>query len=380
MPVASPFTMCPKQAGGYHRMKIVRSLLLFFSPCILLLSCHAQDKPGAAGALDAFIRTKGDSIYKAEKVPGIFIGVLNKGKRSYYQFGYANPSTQTVFDSSTIFEIGSITKTFTAYVLETVLKEKNISDTSFILPYLPDSVRRNTALGNIRFIHLLNHTSGLPRLPANIDIRSKQPYENYTAELLFAFLNTHTPKPPGQFEYSNLAFGLAGVLASSLTHKSYATLLEEYIFQPFHLLKPGDNFETTGKKSQGHFNKDTVAFWKFDALAPAGALKCSGDEVLTYLQTISNPPAAAKPVIDSLLSPTFNLPPGMKVGRGWFIQQNEKQPPVYWHNGGTYGFSTYAAFVKEKDVAVIIAINQFNKNAAADKLGRELIDFLVNRQ
>lgn len=356
-------------------------LLLFTTLIIVLLSCKAQDKPRSANTLDAFVLAKGDSVLKADKVPGIFIGVLNKGKRSFYQFGYADPATKMIFDSSTVFEIGSITKTFTAYVLETVLKEKNISDTAFILPYLPDSVRSNKTLGAIRFIHLLNHTSGLPRLPANIDIQSKQPYENYTADLLFTYLKKCTPRPPGKFEYSNLAFGLAGFLAASISQKTYASLLNDHIFQPFHLLKPGDNFETSGKKSQGYFGPDTASYWKFDVLAPAGALKCNGNEVLTYLQTVSDPPSFAKGIIDSLLSPTFVIPPGsvMSVGRSWFIQKEDKRPIIYWHNGGTYGFSTYAGFIRGEDKAVIIAINQFNKNAGADKLGRDILQFLIDQ-
>lgn len=361
---------------------MIRLLLFLSLPLIVLLSCKAQEKSPSAAPLDAFVLAKADSIFKADKLPGIFVGVLNKGKRSFYQFGYADPATKTFFDSSTVFEIGSITKTFTAYVLEMILKEKNISDTAFILPYLPDSVQTNKALNSIRFIHLLNHTSGLPRLPDNIDIRSKQPYENYTADLLFAYLKKCTPRAPGKFEYSNLAFGLAGFLASSISQKTYAALLNEFVFQPFHLLKPGDNFETDGKKSQGYFGPDTASYWRFDVLAPAGALKCNANEILSYLQTISDPPSFAKNIVDSLLSPTFTVSPTMRVGRSWFIQQNEKQPLVYWHNGGTYGFSTYGGFIKGEDIAVIIAINQFNKNAGADWLGREILRFLAigNRQ
>lgn len=362
-------------------MNLVRLLLSIILPIPALISCKEQDKPRSTDTLDAFVLAKGDSIFKTDKVPGIFVGVLNKGKRSFYQFGYADPTTKALFDSSTVFEIGSITKTFTGYVLETVLKEKNISDTAFILSYLPDSVRSNKALGAIRFVHLLNHTSGLPRLPDNIAIQSKQPYEDYTADLLFTYLKKSTPLPPGKFEYSNLAFGLAGFLASSISQKTYAALLNDYIFQPFHLLKPGDNFETSGKKSQGYFGPDTVSYWKFDVLAPAGALKCSANEMLTYLQTISDPPSFAAGVIDSLLSPTFTLSPVMHVGRAWFIHKEDKQPIIYWHNGGTYGFSTYAGFIKGEGKAVIIVINQFNKNAGADKLGKDILQFLTsNRQ
>ncbi|MFZ1369400.1 MAG: serine hydrolase, partial [Ferruginibacter sp.] len=112
---------------------------------------------------DDSIQYLADSLYSKEKLPGIFIGILNNGKRSFYQAGFADPDRQMPFDSSTTFEIGSITKTFTAYVLTAVLMENNISETGPVINYLPDSVRQNQHLSSISFLSLMNHTSGLPR-------------------------------------------------------------------------------------------------------------------------------------------------------------------------------------------------------------------------
>ncbi len=59
----------------------------------------------------------------------------------------------------------------------------------------------------------------------------------------------------------------------------------------------------------------------------------------------------------------------MKVCRAWHTLQQKDKPVIYWHNGGTYGFSTFAAFLKNTDQAVMIVINRFNSNNISDNLG-----------
>lgn len=337
-----------------------------------LLSCNAQHNKIETG-LDSFINKKGDSLFKSQKIPGMFIGISDNGIRKYYSFGYANPDKKMPFDSATIFEIGSLTKTFTAYVLEMALKEKSISDSSSIINYLPDSVQKNKALQKITFLNLMNHTSGLPRLPDNIALESMQPYENYDEKLLFAFLKDCQPKMPGQYEYSNLAFGLAGVLSTIISKKPYSSLVNEYIFYPMQIRRSGENLVGV-KESQGFFDNTPVDFWKFDAFSGAGSLICSANEMLTYFKHISSPDnERTKQVIDKLLEPTSLVRPGVNICRAWHTIEEGNKPVIYWHNGGTYGFSTFGAFIKEKDKAVIIVINQFNKNNICDEFGISII-------
>ncbi len=330
---------------------------------------------------DDSIQYLADSLYSKEKLPGIFIGILNNGKRSFYQAGFADPDRQMPFDSSTTFEIGSITKTFTAYVLTAVLMENNISETGPVINYLPDSVRQNQHLSSISFLSLMNHTSGLPRLPDNLKmVNIRQPYETYGANELYTYLKSCTPKPDGKSIYSNLGAGLAGVLAERISGKSFVTLADQYILQPFKMGNPAKAL--TQHKSQGYFAaNDKTPYWNMNILAPAGGLTSTGNDMLTYLENMCFPKTGkSKAIINKLTAQTVAITPRVAVGLGWHIINDKDQPPVYWHNGGTYGFSTFAAFVKDKSKAVIVVINQFNKNGAGDGLGIVIIKKLIREE
>lgn len=322
--------------------------------------------------LATFVQANIDSVYKTDKVPGIFVGILNNGNRSWYNAGFTRPDEQLPFDSATVFEIGSITKTFTAYVLTAVLTEKQIPDTGKIISYLPDSVQQNNQLGNISFQSLMNHTSGLPRLPGNMKLDNKVPYDDYTAAKLFAFLKTCTPKPDEKSNYSNLGAGLAGVLAVRISGKAYEQLINQYFFEP---ATSGGNH----KFSQGYFaTNEKAEFWNMDVLAPAGGLKYTAEQMINYLQLMCFPESEnARFVVDKLTTQTIAINRQVGVGLGWHLLKFNNQPPVYWHNGGTYGFSTFCAFVKNKSKAVIVVINQFNKNAPCDALGIKIINRMI---
>lgn len=354
------------------------SFVLFI---LSFLACNSQEKTNTNNTANP-IQAKVDSLYTAENLPGIFVGVLDKGKRNYYGAGFADPDKKMSFDSATLFEIGSITKTFTAYVLVSVLNEKKISDTSSILTYLPDSVQQNKKLASISFLSLMNHTSGLPRLPQNLNLNKNPmaPYDDYTSGDLFAYLKTCSPQPDGKSNYSNLGAGLAGVLAERISGKTYAELLDQYIFLPFKIVTPDKSIAKSDNKSQGYFMDGNKSdYWNMNVLVAAGGLKCSASEMLTYLQTMSVPTNEdAKKIIDQLLAPTVKISPVMKVGRGWHIAAKENNKAVYWHNGGTYGFSTFGAFYPGEDKAVIVVVNQFNKNAVSDQLGMWLIKQLAD--
>jgi len=336
-----------------------------------IISCTAQKN---ADTLDAFINCKADSLLKAQELPGIFIGISNNGQHHFYNFGYAVPDKKLPFDSTTMFEAGSITKTFTAYIVESVLRDKGISDSSLITAYLPDSVKQNKALGNITFLSLMNHTSGLPRLPDNIDLNSMAPYDTYNSVQLFHYLKIAVPKPGGKSNYSNLGMGLAGVLAERISGKTYATLLDEYIFLPFKLVPADRSISSTNNKSQGYFQNEKSEYWNMDVLAPAGGLKCTSTEMLAYLKEMGSPTTErSKGIINKLLQPTVNINPSMNVCIAWHTLEQKDKPVIYWHNGGTYGFSTFAAFIKGGEKAIIVVVNKFNSNVVSDGLGMSIM-------
>ncbi len=356
-------------------MKIFRCYLVIIVTGTFMAAC--QSATSSQNEPVHFIQRKADSLQKTEKLPGIFIGILRDQQRDYYGSGYARPDNKQAFDSATLFEIGSISKTFTAYVLESVLKEKNISDSASILSYLPDSVQQNRKLAPITFLSLLNHSSGLPRLPDNMDLMANpmSPYDDYSDEDLFAYLKICTPQPDGHSNYSNLGAGLAGVLARRISGENYETLARRYVFTPFGITQhPDSTIAGTLNKADGFFNGSKAPYWSAKALAPAGGLKCSAEELLSYLHNIAIPPVGVpSQIISTLLEPTLRVTPEVSVCRAWHTMEEKDKPVIYWHNGGTYGFSTFAGFLKGKDIAVVIVINAFDKNKIADHLGFEIL-------
>ena len=341
----------------------------------LLLALCGQLQPAASRQknIDSFIQKKGDSLLTTEKLPGIFVGLMHGNNKRFFNFGFADPDKKKPFDSATIFEAGSITKTFTAYILENVLQANKISDTTSILPYLPDSVQTNKALSAVCFLSLLNHTSGLPRLPNNLPLTSSAPYDNYTATDLFAYLKQCKPKPDGESNYSNLGAGLAGWLAERIAGKDFNTLLKTDVLRPFGMK---DALAVNSRKAQGYFGTSKQPFWNMNVLYPAGGVHCSANDLLNYLQDMSLPDSKKEvqtTVIEKLLQPTVAITPAMHVGRAWHTLEQNRKPIIYWHNGGTYGFSTFAAFVRETKLAVVVVVNQFNKKAVSDGLGIAII-------
>ena len=340
---------------------ILVALLLHFSN-----SVKSQDL--------SFIQKQIDSVYAKEKlVGGVLVGILDNDKRSFYTTGYAVPYDKILFDSNTIVEIGSITKTFTAYILLQVLKEKIIDENNSIISYLPDSVQVNESLLKINFLNLINHTAGLPKIPSNL-IFSQTPYDNYELKHLYGFLKKFEVKSVGKYDYSNLGFGLAGVLAERISGKSYQGLLQKYVFKPFGMLKNSK----TSQKAQGYFDGNKSVFWNMNCLAPAGGIQCSANDMLSYLSNISIPKKKNQSFVDSLTSQTISINKRIQMGRGWHIYTSKNGNKFHWHNGGTYGFSTFTAFSKNTNKGFFMVINEFNKSQISDKIGFDLINSFLN--
>ncbi|PJE46655.1 MAG: hypothetical protein CUR34_08490 [Sediminibacterium sp.] len=324
------------------------------------------------------IQAKLDSLFKLNTVPGILVGSSVKGKHQFYTVGFADKKLNLAFTPETQFEIGSISKTFTAFILESVLQENNIADTILITQFLPDSLIKNKAITNIQILHLLNHTSGLPRLPENIGIPQDrlQPYANYDKEQLYYYLSKADPQTFGRVAYSNLGAGLAGVIAENISGKSYEQLLSEYINKPFQLKHTGIQSAKKMPKATGYFGNEVATYWNMNVLVGAGGIKSDATDLLKYLDFISSNQSI--PVVKSVLQKTTQLNKQVAISKAWHIIEKNGKSLLYWHNGGTYGFSTFAAFNPTTQNSIIVVINAFNKNDIADRLGIEIMTNLLN--
>ncbi|MDX1548461.1 MAG: serine hydrolase domain-containing protein, partial [Rhodothermales bacterium] len=137
---------------------------------------------------------------------GVFIGVVGPEGTRTASFGRLSADRPEAPDSTTLFEIGSITKVFTALLLAEMAGRGEVALDDPIADYLPDTLDVAFA-DRVTLAHLATHTSGLPRLPTNIVFEEPwDPYAAYDEGDLYAFLEEHelAREPDAEYEYSNL--------------------------------------------------------------------------------------------------------------------------------------------------------------------------------
>jgi CubicO group peptidase (beta-lactamase class C family) len=344
-----------------------------FTICIALctLSSFAQK------ALPAEVVTSINARISNGYSPSIAIGIIDKDGPQYYLFGTKTAVGQPV-NEHTIYEIGSISKTFTGILLAQAVLDGQVKTDDPAQKYLPEGVKLPTRDGKqITLGHLSDHTSALARMPTNFAPKDPtNPYADYTVEQMYAFLNgyTLTRDIGAQYEYSNLAQGLLGHILSLKAGTSYETLMLNKIATPLGMKETKITFDEKMKQNlaMGYSQGVQVSNWDIPTLAGAGAIRSSVHDMLIYL-------AANMGLKKSKLYPAMQLAHqarhdkpggGTRVGLGWHISKGA-EGDVIWHNGGTGGYRTFAGYVQETGRGVVVLTNS---DKGADDLGMHLLN------
>ena len=145
---------------------------------------------------------------------GVVAAFLDGDRRSVTVYGQSGSPNNRPLDGDTVFEIGSITKVFTALLFADMVLRGEVAPDDPAAKFLPASVKMPDFEGApITLLDLATYTSGLPRMPSNFAPKDpKNPYIDYTAERLYDYLSNHKLgfKPGKHYEYANLGFGLLG--------------------------------------------------------------------------------------------------------------------------------------------------------------------------
>lgn len=252
-------------------------------------------------------------------------------------------------DQQALFELGSITKTFTALLLADAVTRGLIKLDDPVETALPDRLKLRDSQGApLRWVDLATQRSGLPRLPSNLTVRPEltDPYATYDWPQMAAFLSGWRADKPRDtaYEYSNLGFGLLGQALGFLQQRDYATLLRERVLVPLGMADQIFLSPPAGRRFLDGHDKSgkPVDHWTFrPAMAGAGALLGSTRGLARYAQ-------AAMGQFDHPLKEAFALClrrhgardiPGAGIGLAW----NSAALPgriAFNHDGATFGFST----------------------------------------
>ncbi len=312
-----------------------------------------------------------------DETPGLAMAWIENGQSHFISYGLANIEFKEPVTSKTLFEIGSITKTFTCSVLSYLVQQHELALTDRAQRYLPSTIQLPEKNGKpILLLHLATAHSGLPRLPGNLSPADPtNPYIDYTEKDLTAYLNNCElgSEPGSKYEYSNLGMGLLGFILTQKKGEPYSQLIKQIILKPLSMNQTFISGETKSKVlATGYMDKNPVKAWTWNnqsVIAGAGGIVSSSEDMLRYI-------TAQMATDKSILTAAFQEAhkertdagsKSMQIGLGWHIRDHK----YVWHNGGTGGFRSFAGFDPEKKRAIVILTNSTN---GADDLGFHWLD------
>jgi Beta-lactamase class C and other penicillin binding proteins len=239
---------------------------------------------------DLFVDSVANAYLKQQNTQSLAIGILKNGQTKTYFYGETAKGNQTPPTKTSIYEIGSLSKVFTAILLSNLVEEGTITLDQPISLFLPDTLKKNEELSKITFQMLANHTSGLPRLPDNLDkvkgFNENDPYKTYDKKALYNYLSSFKNKknPGEEYEYSNLGYAVLGDIICGIYKKSYEQLVKDIIGKPLDMNNTFQVLDPKRKDTFKVYNKDgqEVIPWSFDAFGPAGGLKSTLEDLLKF--------------------------------------------------------------------------------------------------
>jgi D-alanyl-D-alanine-carboxypeptidase/D-alanyl-D-alanine-endopeptidase len=296
---------------------------------------------------------------------GSIVAIHENNKTTYLTFGESGRAENPAIDENTLFEIGSITKTFTGLLYAIAIQKKMISENATIQDILPSY--KNHKTGKIKLVDLTTHRSGLPRLPCNFfneRYNTINPYAHYTEKDLLEGLKDEAFKqdekcvlkdaPTPSLEYSNFGSSLLGYLISKKMGTTYPALVKAWILQPLNMqetfIEVPAKFKD--KLAQGYNQKlEPTSYWGRDIFYGSGAIYSTASDLIKYSQAHLYP---EKTELAQALLMTQKIRfenEQSRIGINWFITPGGS----IWHSGMTGGFSSMLKiYLKNKNIVLAL--------------------------
>ncbi len=310
------------------------------------------------------------------KHQSLFVGIIDENDIEYYFYG-DTAKDENPIDENTLFEIGSVTKVFTALILADMVEKGEVNLNDPIDKFLPEEISTPSKNGRtITLFDLATHSSGLPRMPDGFPIMDMDEQFQYDREEMYDSLSkVELSREIGsKYEYSNFGVALLGHILSLQAGQSYEELLQERVLDKFRM-------ESTCVKQcdalRDRFAKPHILGFAANELnlsedmVGAGEIRSSGKDMLSFL-------SYAMGLKDSDLRNSFELTQKvnrqiddkLSIGLAWHMLQKDDRT-IIWHNGATNGFTSFVGFDPESNQGVVVLTNSMNP---VDDIGVWLLD------
>ena len=342
-------------------MKYTFCSLMFFLAG-LQLYCQNQAK-----SIDSLLKT-----YYSDNEPGAFV-YISKNNRAVFKKGYglANMQSKEKISSTTNFNIGSLTKQFTAFCIVQLAERKQLSLQDKLVKYFPDF---NPQTGNLVTIQqLLTHCSGITDHYALTDTSIIKHAGD--KDVLNAVMHTGSTyfTPGTKYRYSNTAYCLLALVIEKISGISYNDYIKKNIFTPLAMqhsvvlqtgrpiYKQAVGYDFDSSKKQ--FNRLDAGEAIFFSTEGDGGIYTSANDYLRWYQSLQQPLTHNKTVVQKCRSAQFLIDPLSKLayGYGWFVSEKDRAAAVY-HTGSNGGFRAIVFTIPSKNYMVTIFSNRADIN------------------
>ena len=303
------------------------------------------------------------------RIPGAALGILADGREEHATFGAASLASLRPVTPETLFQIASVTKTYTATAIWRLVEDNALDLDAPVRRYLPDlRLSDDATAATVTVTNLLEHTAGW---------FSDEVFDDGDDDALARFVELRLPGQPQlfpcgeHFSYSNSAFQLLGRLIEVTTGATFHTALQRLLFKPLGvrdtmLDRAGvlDRRYADGHTAMPVNGQDAVVVqtpvWLPRCVDPAGGIWSTTRDVLRYArlhlgESVGPPLRPAS--LQAMQEPAVAVPGlGLHMGRSWFVEEVDGLR-VISHNGDTSGQHAVLLAVPELRFAFVVLLN-----------------------
>ncbi|MCX2681441.1 serine hydrolase [Galbibacter sp. EGI 63066] len=289
--------------------------------------------------------------------PGVSFLIAKDGKPVYRKaFGKANLELDVNMTPESVFQIGSMTKQFTAISILMLEEQGKLSLNDDITKHIPDYPTRGKS---ITIHHLLTHTSGIKNYTSLKSIMDIAKDDLSPKELVDFFKNEPMDFDPGeQFKYCNSGYVILGYIIELVSGETYENFIETHIFQKIGMENScyTSDMDIVKNRASGYYDRDGLVnkiYISHSIPYAAGSLMSTTDDMLIW-QNALNTNKLVKPSTIKKVFTDYTLNNGEQIsyGYGWWLKEIEEQN-TRQHGGSIFGYKSMGVYVPEKDIYVL---------------------------
>jgi CubicO group peptidase (beta-lactamase class C family) len=347
----------------------MEGIVKWIAVCLFLIGC-GQMKKGEVKSLPQ----KLDSLVAT--IPD-FSGVIllaEKGTAVYHKaLGFAEIESNQKMDTTSVFELASVSKQFTAMLIAMLNEEKKLRYDDAIEKYLPGLPYPNITIRN-----LLNHTSGLPDYQKLMDEQWDKT-NVATNDDIIAYLKKFHPAPlfkPGEkYMYSNTGYVLLGSIVEKASGEEFIAFCNKRIFHPLAMtstdIRNKSQKEAIKNFAQGYilvlerrkyvradsFPSSNYTIWLGGRKGP-GRISSTASDLLKWDRALYSEKLVTSKTLNEIFSPAkLNNDSISNYGFGWMLQKDSLLGNVVYHTGDNPGYRTEIIRYIDKDKTLIVLCN-----------------------